>query len=213
MSKKSVGKTQQARNLAMQYKDLPYHELKGKIKEMVPCGNTTAHNAIRWMERETKPKTLEETAEKPRLKIESELPRRPLAPRLEPLPEGKVVSEVPVIPTGEKPLEEVKEIPEVPEPEQIQVMKSTLRSLHILFLSKKGILGEKYGNNEDAVVEVSDMAYRYMAKRIGVETLERWDTVFLLMGYAGLIATPAWTFVKERREKAAKEKKKETKKE
>lgn len=201
MNKKKPLKLERAKKLAMQFKDMPYHELKVKIKETVPCGSTTAHKAIKWVEKEiAKPAEGEE----PILKIEEEKPKEPLAPQLAELPEA-IPSELRAVPT-EKPLEEITEVPEVPE-EKIMVVKDTLRSLHILFLSKKGLLGEKYGNNEEACIEVSDMAYRWMEKRAGAEVLERYDTAFLVMGYVGLIGNPAVQYVRDR-QKAAKKKRK-----
>ena len=206
MSKK-LNKTERARQLALQHKDMDYLPLKHKIKESVPCGATTAHNAIRWMEQQTS-KGAEAEGEEPRLEIEEEKPRKDLRPQLDKLPE-EIPSELPAA-RAEEPLEEIEQVPEVPEGE-ILIFRDMLRANYCLFLSKEGLLGDKYGNSVDACVQVADATYRYLERRYGREALEKGNFGMVVVANIGLIGTPASVWWRERQKAVEAKKKKEKK--
>lgn len=195
-------KIEKAKAIAQANPTLPYATLQQKIMEEVPCSRSTARNAIKAVREPKPPKPTDIPAQPPKLEILEEKPKEPIAP---PTEEEKIPSEITRL-EPEIPITIEEEIEEKP-PEEILVFKQTLRSIHILFLSDKGLLGKKYGNSEEAVIEVSDMTYRALQRRYGTELLERWDIAFIFMGYAGLIINPVLKWRSERAKKKPKEKK------
>lgn len=92
------------------------------------------------------------------------------------------------------------------QPADIEYVKDMLRGIHIMVLSKDGILGEKYGRSKEQVVAASDQLYRYLSKRVTVEQLENYDTAFLVLAYLPLIIGILNEFRKERAKKPKEQK-------
>lgn len=210
-----VLKRDKARAIARQYPDMPYTELKRKIRESVPCGKTTAHKAIHYVRDKAKKEgalTTEERAETPQLKVLEEEPRRPSAPpaeipsELKPLPEEPA----PALEEAEVP----RPIPELPEAEEgidVEWMQEVIRKVHQLFLSNEGI-PQKYGNTVDSCNAVSDGMFSYLKGTYGVEALQKGSLGMIILGYIGLAGNIGFNILKERRAQAAKKKPKEKKK-
>lgn len=186
---KKKTKKARARELALAYKDLPEHEARKKIREEVPCSRSTASKALTWVKEQIK----KEEAVRPSLEVVSEEEKKPE-----------------FIEKPEKPIKEIKppeEIPPEEVKEQLEIFKDMLRGLHVLLVSEEGILGKKYGRPEKQCVQASDQLYRWLSRRYGVEDLERWDTILLILSYGTLAGGILKDVVAERRKKESKSKK------
>lgn len=181
-----------ARELALKYKDLPEHEARKKIREEVPCSRSTASKALTWLKEQQE----KEKAVKPSLEV---VPEEEKKPEFIEEPE-KPIKEIKPAPPEEITPEEVKE--------QLEIFKDMLRGLHVLLISEEGILGKKYGRPEKQCVQASDQLYRWLCRRIGVEELEKWDTILLILSYGTLAGGILKDVVAERRKKESKSKKK-----
>jgi len=184
-------KKQQARDLALKYKDLMYHQARAKLMEEIPCSRSTATKALKWFEKQQK----EEKAVKPSIEVAAEEKKKP-----EFLPEAEIV-EIEV----EEPITKVSE--EAAQ-EQLAIFQDMLRGLHILIFGEGGIVDllVKAGRPEKQVKEVSDQLYRWLTRRYTVEDLEKFDTILLVGSYGILIGSIAKDVISNRG------KKKETKK-
>lgn len=200
--------TDQARDLAKQlFQEGETDETKMKktIAERLDCGVTTAWRGIKRAKKELE--GLMEKAVKPTRKITEEPEKKvPYIPEKEEgIAKVKPLEEIaPTEPTRELPAEQV---------EQIEAFRDMLRGTHILFMSKEGLLGQKYGHSKDMCVQTSDQLYRWLTRRYGVEELEKYDTILLFMTYANFVGNPVLTYARERQRRAKKEEKKKTKEE
>ena len=189
---KKVTKYAQARALALKYKDLRYDMARTKIMEEVPCSKSVAHRAIRYLEAEEK----KEKGEKPSITIQKQEEKKPeYIEEIQPTQEK-------VEPTPQK-IEEITPIAQ----EQLDYFRDMLRGVHVLVVSKDGILGKKYGRETKQCTQVSDQLYRWLCRRVGVEDLERYDTILLGLSYLTLIGSIGKDVLDERRKKEAQEKK------
>lgn len=191
-----TSKTEKARQIATElFEQMPYDELKTKIKEDVPCSRTLAHNAIAWVRR----KKTEGTPQKPTVEIVAEEKKEP------------AFIEEPTERIEEKAAEEPKPIQEIepmPVIEELDIFKDMLRGFYIMILSKKGMLGSKYGRNEDQCVQCSDQMFRWLYRRYGEELLKQ-DTILLVLSHGALIGGIMTEWWNDRKKTEAK---KETKK-
>lgn len=189
--KKKTKKTR-AREKALQYKDLTDDQARTKIMEEVPCSRSTASKAVTWLRK----KQEEEKGEKPSLKVVPEEEKKPKFLGEEERPVEEIKKE-------ERPIEEITLTPEEAQ-EQLDLFKDMLRGMHLLLISKDGLLGEKYGRPEKQCVQASDQLYRWLCRRYGVEDLERWDTILLVMSYGTLVGGIVKEVIAERRKKKSK---------
>lgn len=186
-------KKQMAEELALKYKDLPYDQAITKIRAEIPTSKTTAHNAIKTVQAMVE----KEKAVKPSLEVEDQEKKTPEFLQ-EPVPIEEKEEIKPSITTELKPEEAA---------EQLELIRDMLRGVHVLLVSKEGILGEKYGRSKDQCVQVSDQLYRYLRRRISVEEFERYDTILLAISYLSLVGGVAADIIKERQKPKKEEKK------
>jgi len=194
-----TSKTERARQIATQLFDsMPYDELKTKIKEDVPCSRTLAHNAIAWVRR----KKAEGTAQKPSVEIVHEEKKEPAF-----IEEPRERIE-PIKPEEPKPIEQIEPMPVM---EELEIFKDMLRGFYIMILSKKGLLGSKYGRDEEQCVQCSDQMFRWLYRRYGEELLKH-DTILLVLSHGALLGGIGAEWLTDRRKKQEKETKKKPEK-
>lgn len=200
--------TDQARDFAKQLfqeGETDETKMKKQIAEKLDCGVTTAWRGIKRAKEELE-KGLRKAIE-PRREIAEEPEKKPAYVSEKEEGIQKVTALEEIAPT--EPTRAIK--PE--EAEQIEAFRDMLRGTHILFMSKEGLLGQKYGHSKEVCIQTSDQFYRWLTRRYGVEELEKFDTILLFMAYANFVGNPVLIYVRERQRKAEEEKKKPKEKE
>ena len=199
-------KTEQARQIAAQFfETMEYSALKAKIKEEVNCSRTLAHNAIQWVRDKRKKTTTE--PQPPQVEVVHEEPKD-VAFIEEPTQKP---SEELAIPKEPQPLQELEPLPVLPD---LEVFKDMMRGFYIMILSKKGLLGSKYGRDEDQCAQCADQMYRWLYRRYGEELIKH-DTILLVLSHGALLGGIGTEWINDRRkeqEKQAKKKEKEQEK-
>ena len=190
-----TSKTERARQIATELFDsMPYDALKTKIKEDVPCSRTLAHNAIAWVRNKRK-----ETEGKPQAPTVEIVAEEKKEPQFIEEPKEEIKAEEP------KPIQKIEPMPVIGD---LEIFKDMMRGFYIMILSKKGLLGSKYGRNEDQCVQCSDQMFRWLYKRYGDELLKQ-DTILLVLSHGALIGGIMTEWWNDRKKAEAK---KETKK-
>ena len=179
-------KKARARELALEYKDLPYDEARAKIIEKVPCSRSTATKALKWFRRQE----AKEAAAKPSLQVVEEKEKKP---EFIEKPELEEIEKPAEAPPAVEITEEAKE--------QLEIFKDMLRGMHFLIISEEGILGKKYGRPKEQCAQCSDQLYRWLTRRYGVEDLEKYDTILLVLSYGTLVGGIFKDVLAERRKK------------
>lgn len=194
-------KLQRALKIAEQYKDKSWTSAYPEMKKTAEANGgekisrTTLWRAFQEVTKEKRAKFQKDGAQKPHLKIEKEQPKTPSL-----MTNDSAIEELPSAPAP-------TETAAGTEGMDTEYIRDMLRGVHASFLSKEGILGEKYGRKLEQCNTVSDQLCRYITKRVTPEQLEQYDTALLAASYLSLVAGILNEVRKDRMKKAEKEQK------
>lgn len=187
-------KKEQARDLALKYKDIPYAKARQKIMEEIPCSRSTATKALKWFEKQQA--TEKSSTGKPTIKVINEEKKQPQfisAPEEQPLEEISSTPDQPPAPPEFSPEDQ----------EQLDMFKTMLEGLYVTLTAKGGLtdLLINAGVSEQMAKRTADQMYIWIKRRVTPETLQSYDTLLLIASHGTLIGALIQQAIKNREKK------------